>query len=170
MSGIYPARPAEPIICTLGNKGTTRCYSDHNGCSLLSQAGTPGAPAPQRNVPVEGLYDLGTETLPRRDEGPLCWAIIRRNDPFRFTMGNQTETKKDHVCFQKVIRATRSNTGEFRAVNTSECRSGKLSLGWFLGSVSLSGAFCRLPAHTIGVCVRGLRNAVRWQGSGIAAW
>lgn len=40
----------------------------------------------------------------------------------------------------------------------------------FLCSISLPGAFCRLHAHTIGFCVHGLRNAVRWQGSGIAAW
>lgn len=46
----------------------------------------------------------------------------------------------------------------------------KTELGLFLCSVSLSGAFYRLPARTIGFCVHGLRNAVRWQGSGIAAW
>lgn len=52
-----------------------------------------------------------------------------------------------------------------------KCRSGKLSSVCFSASslsLSLSGAFCRLAAHTIGFCVHGLRNAVRWQGSGIA--
>lgn len=158
MSGIYTARPAEPIICTLGNKGTIRCYSDHNGCSLLSQV-RPLVPWPQREKSQLKAFTIwGMRLCPDvtkdRSAANVWWGDHPEKRPFQIHDEQPNRKKKDHFCFQKVIQAIRSNNGEVLAVNMSECRSGKLSLDRFFLHLSLR---CLLPSpctHNRLLCAR----------------